>query len=101
MINYAQAKGGRDNRRSWKKMNEELELTLEEIETHYVGQWVLVEETAWDKQGNPTRGAVVAHGFDRQALVQPTQRLHTQKPAGKTFAFYAGPKIPEGLVVVL
>lgn len=82
-------------------MNEELELTLEEIETHYVGQWVLVEETAWDEKGNPTRGAVVAHSFDRQALVQPTRRLHTQKPEGKTFAFYAGPKVPEGLVVVL
>ena len=82
-------------------MNEELELTLEEIEARFAGQWVLVEEMAWDKEGNPTRGTVVAHGFDRQALVQPTRRVHTQKPEGKTFAFYAGPKVPEGLVVVL
>ena len=27
--------------------------------------------------------------------------VHQQQPGIKTFAFYAGPKIPEGLVVIL
>jgi hypothetical protein len=77
------------------------ELRLEEIERRYVGEWVLVEETAWDEQGNPTKGVVFAHGLDREAIVGPTSRLHLQKPGVKTFVFYAGPKVPEGLVVVL
>jgi len=83
------------------KVSEKLGLTLEEIEARHVGEWVLVEETAWDEQGNPTRGVVIAHGFEREVLVQHTRRLHAQKPEAKTFVFYAGPKVPEGLVVVL
>jgi len=83
------------------KMTKNQELTLEEIEGHYVGEWVLVEETAWDEQGNPIKGLVIAHSFDREAIVEPTSRLHLQKPGVKTFVFYAGPKVPEGLVVVL
>jgi len=83
------------------KMSKNQELTLEEIEGRYVGEWVLVEETAWDEQGYPTKGVVVAHGLDRETIVEPTSRLHMQKLGVKTFVFYAGPKIPEGLVVVL
>ena len=82
-------------------MDERTELTLEEIEGRYNGEWVLVEETAWDKQGNPIRGVVVAHDRERSALVESTHNLHIQKPEVKTFVFYAGPKVPEGLVVVL
>jgi len=82
-------------------MSQGLGLTLEEIEAHHAGEWVLVEETAWDETGNPTNGIVVAHAHERESLVQPTCRLHIQKPDVKTFVFYAGPKVPEGLVVVL
>ena len=82
-------------------MSQAIGLTLEEIEARHAGEWVLVEETAWDETGNPTNGIVVAHSRERGSLVQPTSRLHTQKPGVKTFLFYAGPKVPEGLVVVL
>jgi len=61
------------------------ERLLEKIEGCYVGEWVLVEETAWDDQGNPTKGVVVAHGPDREKIVEPTSRLHIQKPGVKTF----------------
>jgi hypothetical protein len=77
------------------------DLPLELIEQRYPGKWVLVEETAWDEYGNPTRGVVLAHSSDRAALVKPTRNVHQRKPGIKTFAFYAGPKIPEGLVVIL
>lgn len=77
------------------------DLTLAEIEERYTGEWVLVEETGWDEQGNPMRGAVVAHGPDRESLVEPTRSMHVGRPDVKTFAFYAGSKVPEGLVVVL
>jgi len=83
------------------KMSKKQELMLEEIEGRYVGEWVLVEETAWDEHGNPTKGVVVAHGLDRETIVEPTSRLHMQKPGIKTFVFYDGPKVPEGMVVVL
>jgi hypothetical protein len=82
-------------------MSKKQELRLEEIEGRYVGEWVLVEETAWDEQGNPTKAVVVAHGVDRETVAEPTSRLHMQKPGVKTFVFYDGPKVPEGLVVVL
>ncbi len=77
------------------------DLPLEIIEQQHSGEWVLVKETGWDEYGNPTRGVVVAHSRDRAALVKPTQSVHQQHPGVKTFAFYAGPKIPEGLVVIL
>ena len=74
---------------------------LEEIEGCYAGESVLVEETAWDEQGNPTKGVVVDHGPDREKMVEPASRIHIQKPGVKTFVFYDGSKVPEDLVVVL
>ncbi len=82
-------------------MNPEQELFLTEIEARYSGQWVLIEETDWDKQGNPIKGVVVAHDIDRERLIPYTRQLHNQKPGVKTFTFYAGPKVPENLIVIL
>lgn len=77
------------------------DLTLVEIEERYAGEWVLVEETGWDEQGNPMKGVVVAHGTHRESLVEPTRSVHMGRPDVRTFTFYAGSKVPEGLVVVL
>ena len=70
------------------KMSKKQELTLEEIEGRYVGEWVLVEETAWDEQGNPTKGVVVAHGLDRETIVEPpadyTSRNQGSRPLSST-----------------
>jgi hypothetical protein len=60
-----------------------------------------VKETAWDKQGNPIKGILVAHGTERDALVQPCIQPHDQEPEVKTYAFYAGDIVPEGTVVIL
>ncbi len=79
----------------------ETSLSLEMIEQQYADTWVLVEETAWDEAENPIQGVVLAHSPDRAALVEPTRRVHLQQPGVKTFTFYAGPKVPEGLVVIL
>jgi hypothetical protein len=75
--------------------------TLEAIERLYHDQWVLVKETEWDKQGNPIKGILIAHGTEREALVQPRIQLHEQEPDAKSFAFYAGDIVPEGTVVLL
>jgi hypothetical protein len=60
-----------------------------------------VKETEWDKQGHPIKGILIAHGTEREALVQPRIQLHDQEPDVKTFVFYAGPKVPENVVVIL
>ncbi len=75
--------------------------TLEAIEHNYHEQWVLVKETEWDKQGNPLKGIVIAHGIERDALVQPRIQLHEQESNVKSYAFYAGDIVPEGTVVIL
>ncbi len=82
-------------------MNGEMELTLEEFEARYSEEWVLIQETDWDDQGNPTKGLMVAHHVNRENLVQAARSLHMKKHGIKTFTFFAGPKIKEGLVVVL
>ncbi len=82
-------------------MTSEKNLTLDELETQYAHEWVLVQETEWDAQGNPTRALMVAHDVERANLVQAARSLHKKSKKIKTFTFYAGPKLPEGLVVVL
>ena len=76
-------------------------LSLEEIEHRYNGQWVLVKETAWDAQGDPVQGIVVAHDTAREKLVASLQHVHRAEPGIRTFVFYAGPKVPEGISVLL
>lgn len=81
-------------------MDKEQELSLAEIEQRYPDQWVLVEETAWDEQGSPTRGLLHAHSENREDLQGLLKELHN-RPDVKTFIFYTGDKIPEDLNVVL
>jgi len=76
------------------------ELTKAEIEERYPDRWVLVEETAWNEQGNPVRGIVRAHSTSREDLSAPLQKLH-KRSGVKTFIFYTGEKIPEDLTIVL
>jgi hypothetical protein len=80
--------------------NEQQEFTLAEIEQRYPQQWVLVEETAWNKHGDPLRGIVRAHGVHRSAVSSLLQKLH-RKGSVKTFVFYTGTVIPENVIVVL
>lgn len=82
-------------------MDKEKELTLVEVEQRYPDQWVLVEETAWDEQGNPVRGIIRAHSVNREDLSAPLQEIHEDRPHVKTFIFYTGDKIPENVTVVL
>lgn len=80
--------------------NGQHEFTLAEIEQRYPQQWVLVQETAWNKHGDPLRGIVRAHGVDRTAMSGLLQKLH-KKGSVKTFVFYTGTVIPENVTVVL
>jgi|SwirhirootsSR2_FD_contig_31_7603007_length_1341_multi_3_in_0_out_0_2 hypothetical protein len=74
---------------------------LEQIEEQYAGQWVLVEETLWNKSGQPLAGRVIAHSQEKEAVVATGVQYRKQHPDVQLFLFYAGEKIPEGVVVLL
>lgn len=74
---------------------------LEQIEEQYEGQWVLVEETFWNKSGRPLAGRVVAHSRDKETVVETGVNYGKQHTDVQLFLFYAGEKIPEGVVVLL
>jgi hypothetical protein len=75
--------------------------SLEQIEAQYAGQWVLVEETHWNKNGQPLAGRVIAHSQEKEAVVATGVQYRKQHPDVQLFLFYAGEKIPEGVVVLL
>jgi hypothetical protein len=75
--------------------------SLEQIEEQYAGQWVLVEETLWDKSGRPLAGRVIAHSQEKETVVEVGVQYGKQHPDVQLFLFYAGEKIPEGVIVLL
>ena len=76
-------------------------LSIEQIEQEYEGQWVIVEETHWNKKGRALAGRVVAHSIDEETVVEFGIRYGKDHPDARLFLFYAGEKIPEGCVVLL
>jgi len=60
----------------------------------------VVEETAWDKRGNPVRGIVRTHSVRRENLSAFFKETHGE-PRAKVFIFYTGEKILENITVVL
>ena len=76
-------------------------LSLEQIEEQYAGQWVLVEEAVWNKSGHPIAGRIVAHSQEKKTVVETGVQYGKNYPDVQLFLFYAGEKIPEGVVVIL
>ena len=75
--------------------------SLAQIEEQYAGQWVLVEETLWNKSGQPLAGRVIAHSQEKETVVATGVQYRKQHTNVLLFLFYAGEKIPEGVVVLL
>ena len=75
--------------------------SLEQIEEQYTGQWVLIEETLWNKRGRPLAGRVIAHSQEKEMVVETGVQYRKQHPNVQLFLFYAGEKIPEGVIVLL
>ena len=75
--------------------------SLEQIEEQYAGQWVLVEEMIWNKNGQPLAGRVVAHSQEKEAVVETGVKYGKKHPDVRLFFFYTGEKIPEGVVILL
>ena len=76
-------------------------LPIAEIVRCYPDQWVLVEETLWNKSGRPLAGRVIAHSQDKETVVETGVQYGKKHPDVQLFLFYAGEKIPEGVVVLL
>ena len=74
---------------------------IAEIEKQFMNQWVLMELTDWDKEGNPIKGIVIDHCVERDSLSETRKNLHKNKPGVKSYAFYTGPIIPEDMMVLL
>jgi hypothetical protein len=79
---------------------QEQEVPLSHIEQLCPDCWVLVEETAWDKRGNPLRGIVRAHSVNRDDISACRQKIH-KNPGVITFVFYTGDVIPKGVTFIL
>ena len=75
--------------------------SLEQIEEQYADQWVLVEETLWNKSSQPLAGRVIAHSQEKETVVETGVQYGKRHPDVRLFLFYAGEKIPEGVVVLL
>jgi hypothetical protein len=75
--------------------------SLGQIEEQYAGQWVLVEETIWNKSAHPLAGRVIAHSQEKETVVEVGVQYGQKHPDVRLFLFYAGEKIPEGVVVLL
>ena len=74
---------------------------LEQIEAQYAGQWVLIKKTLWNKREQPLAGRLIAHSPEKKTVVATGVQYRKQHPDMQLFLFYAGEKIPEGVVVLL
>ncbi len=77
----------------------EREMTMEEIEAEFDGEWVLIANPETDQYNYVTRGTVLFHSPDRDemdnyALAQRGGPIHSWA------SFYIG-EIPEGVRVVI
>lgn len=75
--------------------------SLGQIGEQYAGQWVLVEETLWNKSGHPLAGRVIVHSQEKETVVETGVHYGKKHPDVRLFLFYAGEKIPGGVVILL
>jgi len=61
----------------------------------------VVEVTHTDRNGFAEKGRVLAHHADKQRVLEDPLAFIASHPAAKTYQFFAGPVIPEGVTVVL
>jgi hypothetical protein len=74
----------------------EQEMTMEEIESQFDSEWVLLEEPETNEQLEVIRGRVLHHSKDREEVYRKAVKLRPKRSA----ILYTG-KIPEDTIVVL
>ena len=71
-------------------------LSIEEIESRFDSEWILVEDPELDPHLKVLRGTVVWHSKDRDEVHQKLLELRPRHPA----LFHTG-RMPEGTAIVL
>ena len=71
------------------------------IRETFVDEWVAAEVTKVDKADVPLAGEVITHSPDKQEVYQAVQAYLAQRPTARTYIFFTGNPIPEGVGVVL
>jgi len=72
------------------------EMTLEEIESQFDSEWVLIEDPVTDEALNVLKGKVLHHSKDRDEVYRKAVSLRPKRSA----VVYTG-EIPEDTAVVL
>ena len=67
----------------------------------FADEWVAAEVTKVDKADVPLAGVVITHSPDKQEVYRAAQAYLAQCPTARTFIFFTGDPIPEGVGVAL
>jgi hypothetical protein len=71
------------------------------IRAAFAEEWVAVEVLRVDKSDVPLAGQVITHSPDKQEVYQAVKAYLVQRPTARTYIFFMGTPIPEGLGVAL
>jgi hypothetical protein len=71
------------------------------IRETFVDEWVAAEVTKVDKADVPLAGEVITHSPDKQEVYQAVKAYLARHPTARTYIFFTGNPIPEGLGVAL
>jgi hypothetical protein len=71
------------------------------IRETFVDEWVAAEVTKVDKADVPLAGEVITHSPDKQEVYRAVKAYLVQYPTARTFIFFAGEPVPEGVGVAL
>ena len=71
------------------------------IREAFTDEWVAVEVFKVDKADVPVAGQVITHSPDKQEVYQAVKAYLAQRPTARTYIFFTGHPIPEGLGVAL
>ena len=71
------------------------------IRKTFVDEWVAAKVTQVDKADVPLAGEVITHSPDKQEVYQAAQAYLARRPTARTFIFFTGDPIPEGVGVAL
>jgi hypothetical protein len=71
------------------------------IRETFVDEWVATEVLKVDKADVPLAGQVITHSPDKQEVYQAVKAYLVERPTARTYIFFTGDPIPEGVGVAL
>ena len=71
------------------------------IRAAFAEEWVAVEVLRVDKADVPLAGQVITHSPDKQEVYKAVKAYLVQYPTARTFIFFAGDPIPDGVGIAL